>query len=94
MTKSPLMRLPNVMGSGMVTVTFCLTQARTSPLLNLRHEEKINASYISRILRLTMLTPDIVEAILDGRQPLGLTLPVLLRPFPVEWEAQRRAVCC
>ncbi len=55
--------------------------------------EKINASYISRILRLTLLAPDVVEAILDGRQPPGLTLPVLLKPFPVEWEEQRRALC-
>jgi hypothetical protein len=55
--------------------------------------EKINASYISRILRLTLLAPDIVEAILDGRQAAGLTLPVLLRRFPVEWEAQRRLFC-
>lgn len=54
--------------------------------------EKINASYISRILRLTLVAPDIVEAILDGRQPAGLTLPVLLRPFPVEWEEQRGVV--
>jgi hypothetical protein len=51
--------------------------------------EKINASYIRPILRLTLLAPDIVEAILDGRQPAALTLPVLLRPFPVEWDEQR-----
>ena len=31
--------------------------------------EKINASYVGRVLRLTLLAPDIVEAILDGRQP-------------------------
>ena len=51
--------------------------------------EKINASYVSRILRLTLLAPDIVEAILDGRQPAGMTLPALMEPFPVEWEIQR-----
>jgi hypothetical protein len=55
--------------------------------------EKINGSYISRILRLTLLAPDIVEAILDGRHPPELTLPVLLRPFPVEWADQRRVLC-
>jgi len=51
--------------------------------------EKINSSYVSRLLRLTLLAPDIVDAILDGRQPEGVTLPALMEPFPVEWEAQR-----
>jgi hypothetical protein len=41
------------------------------------------------LLRLTQLAPDIVEAILDGRQPEGMTLPALMEPFPVEWERQR-----
>lgn len=50
--------------------------------------EKINSSYVSRLLRLTLLAPNIVEAILDGRQPEGMTLPGLMEPFPVEWEQQ------
>ena len=50
--------------------------------------EKINDSYVSRVLRLTLLAPDIVEAILDGRQPEGMTLPGLMEPFPVEWKGQ------
>ena len=48
--------------------------------------EKINSSYVSRLLRLTLLAPDIVEAILDGRQREGMTLPALMEPFPVEWD--------
>ena len=47
--------------------------------------EKINASYIGRVLRLTLLAPDIVEAVLGGRQPAEVTLAVLMRPFPIEW---------
>ena len=51
--------------------------------------EKINASYVCRILRLTLLAPNIVEAILDGRQPAEMTLAVLMKPFPVGWHEQR-----
>ncbi len=47
--------------------------------------EKINPSYVSRVLRLTLLAPEMVEAILDGRQPKGVTLPGLLEPSPMEW---------
>jgi hypothetical protein len=54
--------------------------------------EKINSSYVSRLLRLTLLAPGIVEAILDGRQPEGMTLPGLLKGVPVEWEGQRSAL--
>jgi hypothetical protein len=50
--------------------------------------EKINASYIGRLLRLTLLAPEIVEAILDGRQPVEMTLAGLMRRFPVSWGEQ------
>ena len=51
--------------------------------------EKINKSYVSRVLRLTLLAPEIVEAILDGRHAPEITLPVLMGTFPVEWDRQR-----
>jgi hypothetical protein len=50
--------------------------------------EKINTSYVGRVLRLTLLAPDIIEAILDGRQPAEMTLTTLMRPFPVGWREQ------
>lgn len=50
--------------------------------------EKISSSYVSRILRLTLLAPAIVEVILDGRQEPEMTLATLMKPFPVEWERQ------
>ncbi|WP_431285586.1 hypothetical protein ACQW02_12620 [Humitalea sp. 24SJ18S-53] len=61
-----------------------------STILDLAVGEKINPSYVSRVLRLTLLAPEIVEAILDGRQPEAMTLPGLMAPFPVEWEGQMR----
>jgi hypothetical protein len=51
--------------------------------------ERINSSYVSRVLRLTLLAPDIIEAILNGHQPSALQLVALLSPFPLEWEQQR-----
>jgi len=51
--------------------------------------EKINQSYVCRILRLTLLAPMIVEAILDGRHPAKMTLATLMEPFPVGWQEQR-----
>ncbi len=47
--------------------------------------EKVNETYISRALRLTLLAPDTVEAILYGRQPEGMTLPGLMEGVAVEW---------
>jgi len=53
----------------------------------------VNATYVSRILRLTLLAPEIVEAILEGRQSAGLQLDDLLKGFPLEWENQRLKIC-
>jgi hypothetical protein len=61
---------------------------RFATINELAAAEKINSSYVSRLLRLTLLAPDIVEAILDGRQPEEMTLPGLMEPFPVEWRQQ------
>jgi hypothetical protein len=46
--------------------------------------------HVGRVMRLTLLAPDIVEAILDGGQPADTTLAALMKPFPVEWGRQRR----
>lgn len=47
--------------------------------------EELVRGYLGKILMLTLLAPDIVEGILVGRQSEGLTLPVLMKPFPVDW---------
>jgi hypothetical protein len=63
-----------------------------SPMEELARSEKINPSYLSRVLRMTLLAPDIVEAILDGMQPTGLQLDDLLKPFPLQWNDQRKLI--
>ena len=50
--------------------------------------EKINKSYVSRVLRMTLLAPEIVEAILDGRQSPEMTLRGLMGVFPIVWAEQ------
>jgi hypothetical protein len=50
--------------------------------------EGIAPSYITRVLRLTLLAPDIVEAILDGKQGPEVTLARVLEPFPLAWQLQ------
>ncbi len=52
--------------------------------------ERINKSYVSRALRLTLLAPDIVEAILAGMAGPGFGLEQLQKPLPASWDEQRR----
>ena len=62
-----------------------LETGRFATISELAAAEKINASYVARILRLALLAPDVVEAILDGRQAEGMTLPGLLEGAEVGW---------
>jgi hypothetical protein len=68
-----------------------LESGRYSSAAELAKAEKVNASYLSRILRLTLLAPEIVEAIVTGRQPSTLQLDDLLKPLPAVWERQNFA---
>jgi hypothetical protein len=62
-----------------------LESGRFTSLNELAAAEKINSAYVSRVLRLTLLAPGIVEAILDGKQAPELSLPYLLKQLPAEW---------
>ena len=59
---------------------------------DLARKLKLDQSYIARIIRLTSLAPDIVEAILTGQEPDGLSLRSLRRDVPLSWEAQRESL--
>jgi hypothetical protein len=65
-----------------------LDEGRYSSISEMAAAERIERGYLGSDLRLTLLAPDIVEAILDGRQPEGLGLPRLLQPFPTAWDDQ------
>ena len=69
-----------------------LESGQHSTVEDIAAAEAINSSYVSRILRLTLLAPEIVEAILDGSQPNEITLAALMRPFPVAWHEQMKAL--
>lgn len=56
--------------------------------------ENVNQSYACRLLRLTLLGPELVTSILDGRQPISLQLDDLLRPLPSDWAAQHKMLMC
>jgi hypothetical protein len=66
-----------------------LDDGRYASISEIATAEKIDRGYVGSILRLTLLAPDIVEAILDGRQPAALCLSALLKPFPLQWDRQR-----
>ncbi len=67
-----------------------LESGRYDSAAELAAAEKINPSYVSRVLRLTLLAPDIVEALIEGRQADGIAADVLLEPFSLNWNDQRR----
>jgi hypothetical protein len=71
-----------------------LESGRYATCRELPKAEKINEAYLGRVLRLTLLSPAITEAILSGRQSNEFEVAALLRPFPVEWDKQQAVFGC
>ena len=67
-----------------------IESGRAKSITDLAEQEGVTDAYVCRLLPLTCLAPDIVEAILDGRQPKGLRLAEMLGNGPLGWEQQRR----
>jgi hypothetical protein len=67
-----------------------IESGRAKSITDLAEHEGVTDAYICRLLPLTCLAPDIVEAILDGRQPRWLRLAEVLGNGPMAWEEQRR----
>jgi hypothetical protein len=66
-----------------------LAQGRYASITEMAAAERLERGYLGSLLRLTLLAPDIVSAILDGRQSEGLTCAVLAGGVPVGWDVQR-----
>jgi hypothetical protein len=67
-----------------------LEEGRYASISEMAKAEGIERGYLGSLLRLTLLAPEMVEALVAGRQPEGVTLPKLMEPFPVEWRQQAR----
>jgi len=65
-----------------------LESGEFTTIAELAEREGIAPSYMTRVMRLTLLAPDIVAAILDGRQGAEVTLARVLEPLPPEWSGQ------
>jgi hypothetical protein len=68
-----------------------IENGQAKSITDLAEQEGVTDAYVCRLLPLTCLAPDIVEAILDGRQPKGLRLTEVLRNGPLNWKGQRTA---
>ena len=66
-----------------------LENGEYATIREIANAEKINESYVGRGLRMTLLAPGVVEAILGGRQSAHLQLETLMKRFPVDWTEQR-----
>jgi hypothetical protein len=65
-----------------------LESGQFTTITELSEHENLALTYMTRVLRLSLLAPEIVEAILDGRQGAETTMAILLEPFPLEWKEQ------
>jgi hypothetical protein len=70
-----------------------IESGRAKSITDLAEQEGVTDAYVCRLLPLTCLAPDLVEAILDGRQPKGLRLAELLGSGPLDWDEQRVNWC-
>ncbi|TDH61581.1 hypothetical protein E2C06_15715 [Dankookia rubra] len=68
-----------------------LYEGRYGSISEMAKAERIERGYLGTLLRLTLLAPGMVEAILDGRQAEGMILPRLLEPLPLTWAEQVRS---
>ncbi len=66
-----------------------LAEGRYTSISEMAAAQRIERGYLGDLLRLTLLSPDIVEALLDGRQRSDVGLPTFMAAFPLDWSGQR-----
>lgn len=66
-----------------------LESGEFATIAELAKREGIAFTYMARLMRLSLLAPEIVDAIMDGRQPESVTLANMMDPFPLNWKQQR-----
>lgn len=66
-----------------------LESGEFASISELAEREGIAFTYMARLLRLSLLAPEIVDAIMEGRQPESVTLANMMDPFPLAWKEQR-----
>jgi hypothetical protein len=66
-----------------------LESGEFATITELAERERLTLSFVTRVLRLTLLAPDIVDAIVDGRQGTEMSLARSLEPFSANWQDQR-----
>ena len=65
-----------------------LESGEFSSISELAEREGIAFTYMARLMRLSLLSPELVDAIMEGRQPANVTLANLKDPFPTDWTEQ------
>ena len=66
-----------------------LESGEFASISELAEKEGIAFTYMARLMRLSLLSPELVDAVMDGHQPAHITLASLMDPFPADWKEQR-----
>ena len=65
-----------------------LESGEFASISELAEKEGIAFTYMARLMRLSLLSPELVDAVMDGHQPANITLANLMDPFPADWKVQ------
>ena len=65
-----------------------LESGEFASISELAEKEGIAFTYMARLMRLSLLSPELVDAVMDGHQPANITLANLMDPFPTDWKVQ------
>jgi hypothetical protein len=69
-----------------------MEEGRYGSIRELAKAEGVDRNYVGRLLNLTLLAPDVVEAVLEGRAMDAVSLPGLVQPLPMEWRTHTQLI--